>query len=93
MKKSLSSIPKRLRSFLSKHILVIVALGTVGIFALLFAQHREYDLAQPCDGELFGNYGDFIGGLLSVVSIYLLVETLKEQRATSFYREATEKYR
>ena len=69
-------------SFLSKHILVIV-LATVGIFALLFAQHRTYDLAQPCDGELFGNYGDFIGGLLSVVSVYLLVETLKEQRATS----------
>ena len=78
-------------SFLSKHILVIV-LATVGIFALLFAQHRTYDLAQPCDGELFGNYGDFIGGLLSVVSVYLLVETLKEQRATSKeQRDFTEK--
>lgn len=69
-------------SFLSKHILAIVLTVAV-IFAILFALHREYDLAYPFDEELFGNYGDFIGGLLSVVSIYLLVETLKEQRATS----------
>ena len=41
------------------------------------------NLTLPFDEELFGNYGDFIGGLLSVVSIYLLVETLKEQRTTS----------
>ena len=83
MKNQLLLFLRKSISFLSKHILVIVVLATVGIFALLFAQHRTYDLAQPCDGELFGNYGDFIGGLLSVVSIYLLVETLKEQRATS----------
>ena len=69
-------------SFLSKHILAIVLTVAV-IFAILFALHREYDLAHPFDEDLFGNYGDFIGGLLSVVSIYLLVETLKEQRATS----------
>lgn len=69
-------------SFLSKHILAIVLTVAV-IFAILFALHREYDLALPCDEELFGNYGDFIGGLFSVVSIYLLVETLKDQRATS----------
>lgn len=83
MKNQLLLFLRKSISFLSKHILVIVVLATVGIFAPLFVQHRTYDLAQPCDGELFGNYGDFIGGLLSVVSIYLLVETLKEQRATS----------
>ena len=69
-------------SFLSKHILAIVLTVAV-IFAILFALHREYDLAYPFDEDLFGNYGDFIGGLFSVVSIYLLVETLKDQRATS----------
>jgi conserved hypothetical protein len=78
-------------SFLEKLILPI-ALITVVLFAILFALHREYDLAHPFDEDLFGNYGDFIGGLLSVVSIYLLVETLKEQRATSKeQRDFTEK--
>ena len=84
MKKSLSSI-------LNKHILAMV-LTAAGIFALLFTLHRKYDSTLPFDEEVFGNYGDFIGGLLSVVSIYLLVETLKEQRATSKeQRDFTEK--
>lgn len=82
MKTILKALFHKSTSFLKKHILPI-ALITVVLFAILFALHREYDLAYPFDEDLFGNYGDFIGGLLSVVSIYLLVETLKEQRATS----------
>ncbi len=92
MKKSLSSILKSLRSFLNKHILATVLTVASILFALPFALHRKYNLTLPFDEELFGNYGDFIGGLLSVVSIYLLVETLKEQRATSKeQRDFTEK--
>lgn len=69
-----------------------MVLTAAGIFALLFTLHRKYDSTLPFDEEVFGNYGDFIGGLLSVVSIYLLVETLKEQRATSKeQRDFTEK--
>lgn len=72
----------RIILYLRKHILFI-ALIVIGISAILFAQNRKYDWDLPFDEGLFGNYGDFIGGLLSVVSIYLLVETLKDQRATS----------
>ena len=91
MKTRLKALFHKSTSFLEKLILPI-ALITVVLFAILFALHREYDLAHPFDEDLFGNYGDFIGGLLSVVSIYLLVETLKEQRATSKeQREFTEK--
>ena len=90
MKTRLKALFHKSTSFLKKHILPI-ALITVVLFAILFALHREYDLAYPFDEDLFGNYGDFIGGLLSVVSIYLLVETLKEQRATSKEQRATSK--
>ena len=91
MKTILKALFYKSTPFLEKLILPI-ALITVVLFAILFALHREYDLAHPFDEDLFGNYGDFIGGLLSVVSIYLLVETLKEERATSKeQRDFTEK--
>ena len=91
MKKTLKALFHKSASFLEKLILPI-ALITVVIFAILFALHREYDLELRIDEGLLGNYGDFIGGLLSVVSIYLLVETLKEERATSKeQRDFTEK--
>ena len=91
MKTTLKALFHKSASFLEKLILPI-ALIIVVVFAILFALHREYDLVHPFDEDLFGNYGDFIGGLLSVVSVYLLVETLKEQRATSKeQRDFTEK--
>ena len=78
-------------STLNKRILAML-LAVAGISALPFALYREYDLELRIDEGLLGNYGDFIGGLLSVVSIYLLVETLKEERATSKeQRDFTEK--
>ncbi len=49
----------------------------------VFALFQYYELYVPIDTEVFGNYGDFIGGALSVVSIYLLLETLKEQKQDS----------
>lgn len=87
----LSSIPEWLSSFPNKHPLATALIGA-GISALPFALYREYDLELRIDEGLLGNYGDFIGGLLSVVSIYLLVETLKEEKATSKeQRDFTEK--
>lgn len=83
MEKQPTSFIGEITLFLRKHILTIVVLIVAGIFAYLFTLNRNYDSEQPLDEALFGNYGDFISGLLSVVSIYLLVKTLKEQRAAS----------
>lgn len=49
----------------------------------LFQYYELYVPNFPIDTEVFGHYGDFIGGALSVVSIYLLLETLKEQKQDS----------
>ena len=49
----------------------------------VFALFQYYESYVPIDTGVFGDYGDFIGGALSVVSIYLLLETLKEQKQDS----------
>lgn len=53
------------------------------ITAILFGVYQHYELYIPIDTNIFGNYGDFIGGMLSVVSVFLLVETLKQQMQDS----------
>lgn len=69
---------------MSKHHLFIVLVIIISaLFAVLFALFQHYELCAPINTEIFGNYGDFISGGLSVVSIYLLVATLKQQRNDS----------
>lgn len=69
---------------MSKHHIFIVSVIVISaLFAVLFALFQHYELCTPINTEIFGNYGDFISGGLSVVSIYLLVETLKQQRNDS----------
>lgn len=52
--------------------------------AFLFGYSRTYcETDIPIDSEIFSHYGDFIGGILSIVSIYLITETLKEQKKSS----------
>lgn len=62
---------------------VIVA----GVIIVLYAQNRLYDCNLPVDAGLFGNYGDFIGGVIgtfiALYSAYLLVRTLENQAATN----------
>lgn len=92
MKTTLKALFHKSTSFLGKLTLPKLTFLIVVISAIIFALRREYNLKYPFDEDLLGNYGDFIGGLLSVVSIYLLVETLKEERATSKeQRDFTEK--
>lgn len=72
--------------------LVILA-GVLAIIALLlFASHRYYSLAKTIDGSLWGEYGDFVGGvvgtIIAYISIRLLVDTLAAQkRANQIARE------
>lgn len=62
-------------------ILVAVALATVGFF--FFISHRYFSLARPIDGSVWGEFGDFIGGvigtIIAYISIRLLVATLNTQ--------------
>jgi hypothetical protein len=65
---------------MSKHSLFVVSVIIISIlFAILFGLFQHYELYTPLNTGIFGDYGDFISGGLSVVSIYLLVETLKQQ--------------
>lgn len=62
-------------------IFVAVALAIVGFF--FFISHRYFSLARPIDGSVWGEFGDFIGGvigtIIAYISIRLLVATLNTQ--------------
>ena len=62
-------------------ILVAVFLAILGFF--FFISHRYFSLAKPIDGAVWGEFGDFIGGvigtIIAYISIRLLVATLNTQ--------------
>ena len=62
-------------------IVVAVALSIIGFF--FFVSHRYYSVAKPIDGSVWGEFGDFIGGvigtIIAYISIRLLVATLNTQ--------------
>lgn len=62
-------------------ILVAVFLAILGFF--FFISHRYFSLAKPIDGSVWGEFGDFIGGvigtIIAYISIRLLVATLNTQ--------------
>lgn len=43
---------------------------------LFFSLHRQYDVSQPIDGGLWGQYGDYVGGLLGTLLAYMSVKLL-----------------
>lgn len=63
--------------------LIYVAVAITAIGFLFFACHRIYSLAKPIDGSLWGEFGDFTGGvvgtIIAYISIRLLVATLNTQ--------------
>lgn len=63
-------------------IIIVCVFITIGIF-ILFWQNRVWDTNLPVDNGLFGNYGDFLGGVVGTIvafySAYLLVKTFKSQ--------------
>lgn len=62
-------------------IFVAVVLAIIGFF--FFISHRYFSLAKPIDGSIWGEFGDFIGGvigtIIAYISIRLLVATLNTQ--------------
>ena len=63
--------------------LIWVAFIVAIVGLLFFAIHRFYSLSRPIDGSLWGEFGDYIGGvvgtIIAYISIRLLVATLKTQ--------------
>lgn len=62
------------------YLCLVLAVGA----AVFFMLHQYYSVREAIDGTLWGQYGDFIGGVLgtlvSVLSVYYLIRTLKEQQ-------------
>ena len=67
---------------------VIIACTVIAVlFIVLYGLHREYNITLPIDAQLFGTYGDFIGGVvgtfIALYSAYLLVRTFENQASTN----------
>ncbi|MBO5058145.1 MAG: putative phage abortive infection protein [Prevotella sp.] len=82
-------------NWLRCHTFEIVAIIILLIGTIFFSIHRDYDKSQPIDGSLWGQYGDYIGGLvgtlLAYISIKLLNRNLQEQiLANKMLRESNE---
>lgn len=70
----------------------IVALITIAIVFSNRILLWQWD--APIAHEIWGTYGDFIGGILSAISVFLLVDTIREQRdAIREQRDAIEEQR
>lgn len=75
--------------------LVLLAGALAVIAILLFASHRYYSLAKEIDGSLWGEFGDFIGGvvgtIIAYISIRLLIDTLGAQNKANQIASETAK--
>ena len=50
------------------------------VIGILFFIHQNYDCSLPLATDVFGQYGDFIGGFIgTLLSVVLLYYTLKSQ--------------
>jgi len=47
------------------------------LFSYLFLKGQSFDINQPIDANRFDQFGGFIGGILSSVSIFILVLTYR----------------
>lgn len=63
--------------------IIITCILIFGAMIILFSLNREFDNEYPIDNDLFGTYGDFIGGVVGTIvafySAFLLVKTLQSQ--------------
>lgn len=75
---------KEIKSFdkTSKTISWLFAIFII-LFAILFGLHRTYGLTLPIDNNVFGNFGDFIGGVAGTIfaglGLFLMISTIKKQ--------------
>lgn len=68
-----------------RHKWLVVLACILSIAGLLFfVSHRYYSFTKPIDGTIWGEFGDFIGGvvgtIIAYISIRLLIDTLKAQK-------------
>lgn len=63
--------------------IIITCILIFCVMIILFSLNREFDNEYPIDNDLFGTYGDFIGGVVGTIvafySAFLLVKTLQSQ--------------
>lgn len=78
------------RNIISIRTFTIVSLCSLTIaivFFILLLLNREYNINWPFDSDIFGSYGDFIGGVIGTIvalySAYLLICTLENQIAVN----------
>lgn len=65
------------------------------LLIILFALHQHYDMKASVDSNLFGTFGDVIGGVLGTVigfyTAYLLIRTFQNQASINSNIEDTNK--
>ena len=65
-------------------IAIIVCVGLVLVFLVLFLVNRQYDYSWPLATDIVGHYGDFVGGFVgSLLSVVLLYYTFRSQISES----------
>lgn len=73
-------------SIKSAKIFIIIGIIVSVIITLLFVVHRTYSYNLPIDNELFGQYGDIIGGVVgtifTILGNILLFYTINLQQGT-----------
>ena len=65
------------------------------LVAIFFMVHQYYDTDEPIDSSIWGQYGDFVGGVLGtifgVISVLLVIKTFNHQQtATSDNKQQLE---
>ena len=64
-----------------------ISIIVLGIAVLFFCLHQNFDVKSPIANDVWGQFGDFIGGLLGTfvayVSVKLLVKTLSTQNKSN----------
>lgn len=85
----------KVEAWLGDHVYEIISLLILITGLIFFMCHQNYDLSSPIDSSIWGQYGDYVGGLigtlLAYVSIKLLNRNLQEQiKANKKLQESNE---
>lgn len=83
IEKTSKSKKKKYCDFFLNYVYEIIAILILFVGFVFFSLHRDYDSSMSIDGSLWGQYGDYVGGLvgtlLAYMSIKLLNKNLQEQ--------------
>lgn len=74
---------RQCKAWLRQYSYEIIGVFIIAIGLIFFMLHRRYDSSAPIDAGLWGQFGDYVGGivgsLIAYVSIRLLSQNLQEQ--------------